>query len=84
MKTIKRYKNRKLYDLETHLYVGLPKIVEFVDSGIDFRVVACDNKDITNEVLLKAMSKHSENFKYEVLRDLLFFRGKGNAKISVC
>ena len=56
MKVIKRYGNRKLYDMGESSYITLTEITELVKSGIDIQVV--DNKtknDITSQTLFQAV-----------------------------
>ena len=53
MKVIKRYQNRKMYDPQTHKYIGLKDVFEMVKNG-ETLLVRCGDKDITNKTLMKA------------------------------
>jgi len=59
--TIKRYANRKLYNTNTHKYVTLSDIFDFITSGTQFRVIAVhpgtgvSDVDITNETGFDAL-----------------------------
>jgi len=55
VRKIKRYKNRKLYDILNSSYVNLGDLLGFVKNGEDVLIVNSDtNEDITAEFLLKA------------------------------
>jgi polyhydroxyalkanoate synthesis repressor PhaR len=52
MRTIKRYRNRKLYDLTERGYVNLTELTEIVRSGEDVVVVdALSGVDLTSQIL---------------------------------
>ena len=56
-RTIKRYENRKLYDLQAKRYVCLRDVAEIIRSGID--VVVIDNatgEDLTPQTLTKVIA----------------------------
>ena len=55
---IKKYKNRRLYDVEKKSYINLSDLIALVQSGED--IVVCDAKtmiDITQSVLLQALGE---------------------------
>ncbi len=73
---IKKYKNRRLYDLEISQYITIEDLQHYVIEGLAFQVVeASSNKDITNPVLLQIfveMETNSVQFlSPEVLRQLI-------------
>lgn len=56
-RTIKRYKNRKLYDTETASYVSFDEVREIIEKGDDISVIDHANgKDITVYVLSMVIS----------------------------
>lgn len=69
---IKRYPNRRLYDMETSAYITLDEIRALVLNQIKFKVI--DNKtneDLTNYILLQIISEQ-ENGKLPIFtRDML-------------
>lgn len=51
---IKKYKNRRLYDMEISQYVTGDKLIKYVKDGIPFKVVdSATQEDITNATLLQ-------------------------------
>ena len=53
-KLIKKYKNRRLYDLDLSQYITVDDLKRYVVDGIVFQVVdAASGKDITNATLLQ-------------------------------
>jgi polyhydroxyalkanoate synthesis regulator protein len=51
-KKIIRYRNRKLYDLETSKYINLDQILQTVREGRNIEVVDYDtNRDVTGQIL---------------------------------
>ena len=58
MTTIKRYRNRKLYNTETKTYITLGGVVELIRSGKDVEVIdATDGTDMTNTILNTCITK---------------------------
>ncbi len=73
---IKKYKNRRLYDLEISQYITIEDLQHYVLEGLAFQVVeASSDKDITNAILLQIfveMEAHSVQFlSPEMLRQLI-------------
>lgn len=63
MTTIKRYKNRKFYDVELSHYVNLSDIEETIKNGIDVRVIDVENgKDITTKTLLQVIANNPSRY----------------------
>ena len=62
MKTIKKYKNRKLYDSEKFRYISLFEIRDMIKNNIEFCVLTHNTKqDVTVEVLKEVV--HSISWK---------------------
>lgn len=53
MRAIRKYKNRKLYDVEQSCYITLAELNQLVKSGVDIAVIDTKTKNnITDSVLL--------------------------------
>ncbi|WP_133139820.1 polyhydroxyalkanoate synthesis regulator DNA-binding domain-containing protein [Legionella genomosp. 1] len=73
---IKKYKNRRLYDMEKSKYITVEELQQYVIEGIDFRVEdSTSSQDITNSTLLQIfMEMESGTTQFlspEVLRQLI-------------
>ncbi|KTC72419.1 putative Polyhydroxyalkanoate synthesis repressor PhaR [Legionella birminghamensis] len=73
---IKKYKNRRLYDMEKSKYITVEELQQYVIDGIPFRVEdSTTNQDITNSTLLQIfieMENGTTQFlSPEVLRQLI-------------
>lgn len=78
LKIIKKYKNRRLYDLERSQYVTMEDLQNYVMQDLDFRVLdATSGKDLTNATLLQIfveLESHStQALSPKVLRQLIKF-----------
>ena len=76
IKLIKKYKNRRLYDLERSQYVTVEDLQAYVLQDIDFQVLdATTGKDLTNATLLQMfveLETHStQGLSPKVLRQLI-------------
>lgn len=76
IKLIKKYKNRRLYDLERSQYITIEELQSYVLQDIDFRVLdATSGKDLTNATLLQIfvdLETHStQALSPNVLRQLI-------------
>jgi len=76
IKLIKKYKNRRLYDLERSQYVTVEDLQAYVLQDIDFRVLdATTGKDLTNPTLLQMFVELETNsaqaLSPKVLRQLI-------------
>jgi polyhydroxyalkanoate synthesis regulator protein len=70
MKVLRKYSNRKIYDVEQSKYVNHPEIATMLKKGIEVQVVDHENgKDITNNVLKSLL--HSVKVKNEDLISLI-------------
>ena len=61
VRTIKKYPNRRLYDITESRYVTLEDIRKFVVDGLDFVVIEqSTNRDITRLLLLQVVAAEEE------------------------
>ena len=59
LRTIKKYSNRRLYDLQVKRYVTLDEIYDWVVEGTDIRVIDKDRQeDVTCAVLCQVVMAH--------------------------
>lgn len=82
-RVIKRYENRKLYDVEAKRYVRLSELIELIRAGEEIQVIDNVNgADITVATLAKAISEGSEPsyLPSRVLHEIL--RAGGNVVTS--
>ena len=73
---IKKYKNRRLYDLKISKYITVDDLQHYVIDGIKFQVIdAASRKDITNLTLLQIFmeieSTHLPFLSSDMLRQLI-------------
>lgn len=76
VKLIKKYKNRRLYDLDLSQYITVEDLQSYVMQDIDFQVIdVVSGKDLTNATLLQIfveLEAHStEALSSKVLRQLI-------------
>lgn len=58
---IKKYRNRKLYNLDTSIYMSLADVLDHAMAGGEVKVTdTTNNKDVTVPVLMQAMAKRIE------------------------
>jgi polyhydroxyalkanoate synthesis repressor PhaR len=78
LRTIKKYSNRRLYDLQVKRYVTLDEIYDWVVAGADIHVIDKDSQeDITCAVLFQVITAHEHrlhpslnvNFLWQAIRD---------------
>ncbi len=67
IRTIKRYANRKLYDMKESSYVTLEEIAEFIRNGEDVRVIDNKSKEDLTAVTLTQIIFVAEKRKKRVL-----------------
>ena len=82
-RVIKKYENRKLYDVEAKRYVRLSELVELIRAGEEIQVIDnASGADITVATLAKAISEGSEPsyLPSRVLHEIL--RAGGNVVTS--
>ena len=64
VRNIKRYPNRKLYDIELSSYITLDKVEELVKQGYDVKVINnSDQKDITADTLIQLIFEKQKKSK---------------------
>ncbi|WP_133130406.1 polyhydroxyalkanoate synthesis regulator DNA-binding domain-containing protein [Legionella yabuuchiae] len=73
---IKKYKNRRLYDMEKSQYITIEDLQRYVVEGLDFEVIeATTEKDITNTTLLQILVESetgtTQFLSSEILRQLI-------------
>ena len=76
MRLIKKYANRRLYDIQTSKYINLDDIRQMILRYEHFKVVDADNADLTNQVLLQIIlsqesSAKSPLFTSQILQELI-------------
>ena len=55
VRNIKKYKNRKLYDIAESRYVSVSEVLSLVMSGENVVVTDFDGSDLTKETILRGM-----------------------------
>jgi len=78
IKMIKKYKNRRLYDLDISQYITVDDLQRYVIEGIKFEVMdAASKKDITNATLLQIFVEMESTalpfLSADILRQLIVF-----------
>jgi len=69
---IKKYKNRRLYDLETSKFITVDELQRYVVAGLLFQVVdAASGNDITNATLLQIFVEMDDNSTQFLSSDML-------------
>ena len=59
LRTVKKYSNRRLYDLQVRRYVTLEEVYEWVADDTDVRIIDKDKQeDVTCAVLLQVAAAH--------------------------
>ena len=72
LRTIKKYSNRRLYDLQVKRYVTLDEIYGWVFNDIDIRVIDKDSQeDITCAVLFQVVKAHEQRLDPSMSADFL-------------
>lgn len=76
---IKKYKNRRLYDMEISQYITVETIHQYVINNISFRVEdSTTNKDITNSTLLQILVEMEESntqfLSTDMLKQIILFK----------
>ncbi len=78
---IKRYSNRKLYDMKSSQYVTLQQVAELVRAGVDIQVVDNATKDDKTEVTLaliisEELKTRPRGIPLTMLKELIRNRGE--------
>lgn len=72
VRKIRKYQNRKLYDLSASSYVTLNKLADLLTKGESFLVLENGTeKDITTETLLQILVQRQKNSGIEIPSDML-------------
>jgi polyhydroxyalkanoate synthesis repressor PhaR len=77
---IKKYPNRRLYDMETSKYTTLDEIKQLVLTQVMFRVIETGTEeDVTNYILLQIINENETGktpiFTTEILKNIICFYG---------
>lgn len=69
--TIRKYKNRKLYDQKQHCYITLADVLTMYQKDVPFCVIDPEDQDITEKIIVQSIVSHSlENDRFrQVLLD---------------
>jgi len=87
MRIIKRYRNRRLYDIETSRTITQAELAEMIKAGEDVKVITSDTrKDITMQVLGRVLLGETHRWRNvgeskELFREIIF-KG-GNRSMSI-
>ena len=78
--TIRKYRNRKLYDQHQHRYITLAQILEMYRKEIRFRVLDFDDQDITEDIVIQSViTQYVQN---TAMRQLLLNYAKENGQTT--
>lgn len=79
LRIIKKYRNRRLYDTQTSIYITLNDLTTYINENIPFKVIDAKTKaDITRLCLIQIILEHEENegspiFSQTVLEQMIRF-----------
>ena len=57
--TIRKYKNRKLYDQKRHCYITLADVLDMFKKDVQFCVIDPEDQDITEDIIVQSVVNHS-------------------------
>jgi polyhydroxyalkanoate synthesis repressor PhaR len=85
---IKKYENRRLYDVTNSRYVNLDEVAVMLQNGHEVRVVdAATNEDITRLILTQIIVEHAKapnsNFPIDVLRQMVIASGRASQESAL-
>jgi polyhydroxyalkanoate synthesis repressor PhaR len=86
LRTIKKYSNRRLYDLQVKRYVTLDDIYDWVVDDTDVRVIDKDRQeDVTCAVLFQVVAAHEHRLHASMNVDFLrqVIRGRAEGSIGM-
>jgi len=84
LRTIKKYANRRLYDLQVKRYVTLDEIYGWVVEGTDIRVIDKDRQeDVTCVILAKIVAAHEHRLHPSMNVEFLRQAIRGSAGVSM-
>ena len=85
---IKKYENRRLYDVTNSRYVNLDEVARLLKDGYDVRVVdAASGKDITRIVLTQIIVEDARDpdstFPIDLLREMIVSSGRASQETAL-
>lgn len=85
---IKKYENRRLYDVTNSRYVNLDEVASMLQNGHEVRVVdAATDEDITRLILTQIIVEHAKapnsNFPIDVLRQMVIASGRASQESAL-
>jgi polyhydroxyalkanoate synthesis repressor PhaR len=85
---IKKYENRRLYDVTNSRYVNLEEVAQLLRDGHDVRVVdASSNKDITRLILTQIIVEDARTpdsaFPLDLLRQMIITSGRASQETAL-
>lgn len=85
---IKKYENRRLYDVTNSRYVNLEEVAQLLRDGNDVRVVdASSNKDITRLILTQIIVEDAKTpdstFPLDLLRQMIVTSGRASQETAL-
>lgn len=85
---IRKYENRRLYDVTNSRYVNLEEVAQMVREGDDVRVVdAGSGKDITRLVLTQIITEDAKtpdsSFPLDLLRQMILTSGRASQETAL-
>jgi len=85
---IKKYENRRLYDVTHSRYVNLDEVAEFVRGGYDVRVVdVSSGEDITRLILTQIIAEGAKTpdsgFPLDILRQMVIASGRASQEGAI-
>ncbi|HVT97104.1 MAG TPA: polyhydroxyalkanoate synthesis regulator DNA-binding domain-containing protein [Acidobacteriaceae bacterium] len=85
---IKKYENRRLYDVTNSRYVNLEEVAQLLREGHDVRVVdAASSKDITRLILTQIITEDAKTtdstFPLDLLRQMILTSGRASQETAL-
>jgi polyhydroxyalkanoate synthesis repressor PhaR len=85
---IKKYENRRLYDVSNSRYVNLDDVARILQQGDDVRVVdAATGDDITRliltQIIVEGAKTPDSGFPLDVLRDMVIASGRASQESAI-
>jgi polyhydroxyalkanoate synthesis repressor PhaR len=85
---IRKYENRRLYDVTNSRYVNLEEVAQFIRSGHEVRVVdAASDKDITRLILTQIITEDAKSrdssFPLDLLRQMIITSGRASQETAL-
>ena len=85
---IKKYENRRLYDVTNSRYVNLDEVAQLLKDGHDVRVVdAASGKDITRLILTQIIVEDARDpdstFPLDLLREMIISSGRASQETAL-